>query len=73
MKIQRVLFISDGMNEGNFKVSLNDFISRYRLKRPISPFLEVGFEKFFGSHMQKYIAKLKMIKWNRFDTDSKNE
>ena len=43
------------------------------LKRPISPFLEVGFKKFFDSHMQNYVAKLKMIKWNRFDTDSKNE
>ena len=23
---------------------------------------------FFDSHMQNYIAKLKIIKWNRFDT-----
>ena len=33
----------------------------------------MGFEKFFDSHMQDYIGKLKMIKWNRFDTDCKNE
>ena len=26
--------------------------------------LEVGFEKFFGSHLQNYIGKLKMITWN---------
>ena len=32
--------------------------------RPISPFLKAGFEKFFDSHMQNYIGKLKMIKWN---------
>ena len=38
-------------------------------KQPISPFLEVGFKKFFDSHMQNY--KLKIIKWNRFDTDCK--
>ena len=31
------------------------------LKRPISPFLEVGFEKFFDTHLQNYIGKLKMI------------
>ena len=37
------------------------------------PFLEVGFEKFFDSHVQNNIGKLKMIKWNRFDTDCKNE
>ena len=45
---------------------------KYRAnKRPISPFLEVGFEKFFDSHMQEYIGKLKMTKSNRFDTDCK--
>ena len=33
-----------------------------------------GFRKFFKSHTQNYIGKqLKMIKWNRFDTDCKNE
>ena len=32
------------------KVSENDSKSRDRLKRPISPFLEVGFEKYFDSH-----------------------
>ena len=26
-------------------------LSKDRLKQPISPFLEVGFEKFFDSHM----------------------
>ena len=35
-----------------------------RLKQPISPFLEVGFEKFFDSHMYNYIGKLVTIKWN---------
>ena len=35
--------------------------------------LEVGFEKFFDSHMQNYIAKLKIVKWNRFDTDCEIE
>ena len=56
-----------------FKVSQKESISKDRLKRLISPFLEVGFEKFFDSHMKNYIGKLKMIKWNRFDTDCKNE
>ena len=37
-----------------------------QLKRPCS---EMGFEKFFDSH----IGKLKMIKGNGFDTDCKNE
>ena len=32
-------------------------------------FLEVGSEKFFDRH----VGKLKMRKWNRFDTDYKNE
>ena len=35
--------------------------------------IELGFEKFFDSHVRNYIGKLKMIKWNRFDTDCKNE
>ena len=49
-------------------------LCKYRAnKRPMSPFLEVGFEKFFDSHMQEYIGKLKMTKLNRFDTDCKNE
>ena len=48
-------------------------MNKNQIKQPISPFLEVGFEKFFHSHMQNYIGKLKMIIWNRFDTDSKNE
>ena len=34
-------------------------ISKDRLKRPISPFLEVSFKKFFDSHLQNYIGKLK--------------
>ena len=33
----------------------------------------MGFEKFFDSHMQNYVGRLKVIKWNRFDTDCKNE
>ena len=28
----------------------------------LPPFLDVGFEKFFDSHMQNYIGKLKIIK-----------
>ena len=33
-----------------------------------------GFRKiFFGSHTWNYIGKLKIIKWNRFDTGCKNE
>ena len=38
--------------------------SKDGLKRPISLFLEVGFRKFFDSHLQNYIGKLKMITWN---------
>ena len=41
----------DGMNEWNFKVSYNDSVGKDWLKRPISLFLEVGFEKFFDSHL----------------------
>ena len=33
-------------------------------KRPISPFLEVGFKKIFDSHLQNFIGKFKMIMWN---------
>ena len=44
-----------------------------RLKRPISPLLEVGSENFFDSHSYNYIGKLNMIKWNRSDTDGENE
>ena len=51
MKIQHVLFILDGMNQRHFKVSYNDSIVKDGLKWPISPFLEVGFEKFFDSHL----------------------
>ena len=39
-------------------------ISKNRLKLSISPFLEVGFEKFFDNHLQNNIGKLKMIQWN---------
>ena len=38
--------------------------SKDLLKGPISPLLEVGFEKFFDSHLWNYIGKLKMITWN---------
>ena len=38
-----------------------------------SPFLKVGFKKFFDSHMYKYIGNLKVIKGNRLDTDCKNQ
>ena len=31
------------------------------------------FQNIFDSDMKNYIGKLKMIKWNRFDTDCKNE
>ena len=34
-----------------FQGQLNGSISKDRLKRPISPFLEVGFEKFFDIHL----------------------
>ena len=54
-------------------VSWNDSFSKNRLKRPISPLLEVVFKKFFDSHIWNYIGKLKMIKWNRFHTNLKNE
>ena len=30
---------------------IDDSIIKDRLKRPISPFLEVGFQKFFDSHL----------------------
>ena len=36
------------------------------IQRPIYPFLSVGF-------LKNYIGKLKMVKWNRFDPDCKNE
>ena len=55
-----------------FQGQLNDFVSKDWLKRPIAPFLEVRFGKFFDSHMYYYIGKLKMTIWNRFDTDWKN-
>ena len=42
-------------------------------KRHIFPLLKVGSEEFFDNHMESYIGKLKMVKWNRFDTDCKNE
>ena len=35
-----------------------------RLKRLISPFLEVGFQNFFHNNMQYYKGKVKLIKWN---------
>ena len=73
MEIQHVSFILDGTNKWQFKVTWNDSISKDRLKRPVSPFLEVVYEKFFDSHLKNYIGKLKMITWNRFDTDCKNE
>ena len=34
-----------------FQGQLNDSFSKDRLKRPISPFLEMGFETFFDSHL----------------------
>ena len=43
------------------------------LKGPVCPFLEVDFQKFIDSHMQNYIDKVRVIKWNRCDTDCKNE
>ena len=47
-----------------FQGQLNDSISKDRLKRPVSPFLEVGFEKFFDSQLWNYTGKLKRITWN---------
>ena len=44
-----------------FQGHQNDSVSKDRLKRPISPFLEVVFENFFDSHLKNYIGKLKMI------------
>ena len=35
-----------------------------KIKWPISPFLDVGFEKFFDSHLWNYTGELKMITWN---------
>ena len=63
------IFMWHGKNEWNFKVSWNDSISKDRLKRIISPFLEVGFEKFVHTDMYNYIANLKIVKWNSFYTD----
>ena len=68
MKIWHVLY--EGVK---FQGQPNNSISKDRLKRPMSPFLEVGVQKFFDSHMKNYIGKLKMVKWNRFDNDCKNE
>ena len=34
-----------------FQGQLKDSFSKDRLKRPISPFLELGFEKVFDSHL----------------------
>ena len=48
MKLKHVIFILDGTFQGQ----LNDSISKDGLKRPISPFLEAGFEKFFDNHLQ---------------------
>ena len=39
-------------------------ISKDRLKRHISLFLEMGFEEFFHRHLLNCIGKLKMITWN---------
>ena len=47
-----------------FHIKWNDAISKDRLKRPISPFLEVGFGNFFDSRLYNYIGKLKMITGN---------
>ena len=47
----------------NFQGKLrNDSITKACSKRPISPFLEVGFEKLFDSHMQSYLGKFKIMK-----------
>ena len=40
-------------------------IGKDRLKRLISSLLEVGFKKFFDSHLQNHIGKLKMVQWSR--------
>ena len=39
-------------------------ILKIKMAYNISPFLEVGLEKFFDSHSKNYIGKLKMIRWN---------
>ena len=56
-----------GLNENSaciFHIRCNELVtfrgqlSKDRLKRYISPFLEVGFEKFFDNHLQNYIGKV---------------
>ena len=47
-----------------FQGQLNDSISKDQLKRPISPFLELGFKSFIDSDMLNNRGKLKIITWN---------
>ena len=56
-----------------FQGQLERLHKKDRIERPIFPSLEVGSEKFFDNHMLNYIGKLKMIKWNRFNTECRNE
>ena len=37
---------------------------KIKIASSIFPFLEVGFENFFDSHLQNNIGKLEMITWN---------
>ena len=62
-----------GLNENSactFHIRWNELVtfrgqlSKDSLKRSISPFSEVGFEKFFDNHLQNYIGKVKMITCN---------
>ena len=48
-------------------------LSVKKIKMAYFSVFRMGFEQFFDSHMYNYIGKLKMIKWNRFDTDCKNK
>ena len=49
MKIEHVLFMLDGISDISRSAKMT--VSKDRLKRHISPFLEVSFEKFFDSHL----------------------
>ena len=48
-------------------------MSKDRLKQPISPLSEVGFEKFLDNNMKNYMGKFKVTMWNCFDSDCKNK
>ena len=77
MKTRRVILISDGVKEWNFKVCWNDSKSIDWLKWPIFSVYRSGFQKSFWQpcvelHRQAYNDKVEQI-YSRFDTDCKNE